>query len=107
MCPWFVIALLSHSIAPRHRPSSAELIQWSCGNSLFHMTVGCANNGLQGGQSNVQSQHSFPPLKLYCFRGRKWAPVNPLAEIQFCVVTRVFFIPKKIDFQRNHFGYSL
>lgn len=76
MCPWFVMALLLNSIAPPHRPTCAELIRRSCGNSLFHMTGGCANNGLQGGQSNVPSQHSFPPLKLHCFRGRKWAPVE-------------------------------
>lgn len=88
MCPWFVVALLLNSIAPPHRPSCAELIRWSYGNSLSHMTVGCANNGLQRGQRNVPFQHYFPPLKLYCFRGRKWAPVNLSVEMQFCVVTR-------------------
>lgn len=88
MCPWFVVALLLNSIAPPHRPSCAELIRWSYGNSLSHMTVGCANNGLQRGQMNVPFQHYFPPLKLYCFRGRKWAPVSLSVEMQFCVVTR-------------------
>lgn len=59
VCPWFVIALLLNSAAPLHQPACAELIRRSCGNSLVHMTVGCANNGLQGGQSNVTCRLSI------------------------------------------------
>lgn len=52
----------------------------------------------------MQAQHYFPPLKLYWFRGRKWAPVKLSAEMQFYVVRdlhKVYFTLKKVRFQRN------